>query len=111
MTVAKPMKATKGAYDDFLYATIDEEDADAPLSVLSVLARSDVDPWDEAARLAALPCDVAVTVMAKLIARLPARSIAHTPSDTLAARLIALLPAAAIAAARPVASTAVKPAT
>ncbi|MFB9262498.1 hypothetical protein ACFFWD_04830 [Bradyrhizobium erythrophlei] len=40
-------------YDAFLFASLCEDD-ELTLSVLSVLARQDVDPWQEADRLAHL---------------------------------------------------------
>ena len=42
-------------FDDFLFARIDEGSDSTPLSVLSMLARLDMDPWEEAAKLARLP--------------------------------------------------------
>ena len=50
----------------FLFAPL-HENGDAPLSVLSVLARQDIDPWQEAARLAQLPKDHAVNSLASTI--------------------------------------------
>ena len=41
-------------FDDFLFARINEDSEATPLSVLSVLARLGVDPWEEAANLARL---------------------------------------------------------
>ena len=40
-------------FDDFLHARIVEDGNGLPLTVLSALARLNMDPWDEAARLAA----------------------------------------------------------
>jgi hypothetical protein len=42
-------------FDAFLYAPVDEEGNGVLLSVLSALARLDVDPWREAAELARMP--------------------------------------------------------
>jgi hypothetical protein len=42
-------------YDRFLFAPICEEANGMQLSILSALARMDVDPWEEATRLAAMP--------------------------------------------------------
>ena len=42
-------------FDDFLFAPIGDDRNDMPLSVLSALARLDVDPWEEAAELARWP--------------------------------------------------------
>jgi len=62
------------------------------LSVLSALARLDIDPWEEAARLAALPGEAATRRLSSLIATLPYGPSAHLDPATDAARLIALLP-------------------
>jgi hypothetical protein len=58
-------------FDDFLLAPIGEDNGGMLLSVLSALARLDVDPWEEAARLAELPGDKATRKLAALIAALP----------------------------------------
>ena len=61
------------------------------LSVLSALARLDVDPWQEANELAQLPGETATRRLALLIAAIPGGPSAPDPG-TVAARLIALLP-------------------
>src|SRR3954468_820163 len=53
-------------YDAFLFASLCETD-EMTLSVLSVLARQDVDPWHEAARLTQLPKEEAVNSLASKI--------------------------------------------
>ena len=58
-------------FDDFLYAPIGADRNEMPLSVLSALARRDVDPWEEAAELSELPKRTASQRLAALIARLP----------------------------------------
>ena len=63
-----------------------------PLSVLSALARLDVDPWEEADKLARLPGETATQRLASLIAGLPDWPSMHIDPRTIAARLIALLP-------------------
>ena len=63
-----------------------------PLSVLSALARLDIDPWQEAAELARLPPETATQRFASLIAALPDAWLAHLEFGTIAARLVALLP-------------------
>jgi hypothetical protein len=42
-------------FDNFLFASIGESRNGMLLSVLSALARLDLDPWQEAAELARLP--------------------------------------------------------
>ncbi len=63
-----------------------------PLSVLSALARLNIDPWQEAARLAGLPGEAATRRLVSLIAVMPGGPSAHPDPGTIAARLIALLP-------------------
>jgi hypothetical protein len=79
-------------FDQFLYAPIAEERSGMLLSVLSALARRNLDPWDEAARLARLPRATATSYLTTLIAALPEGPAARTDPAALAERLIALLP-------------------
>jgi hypothetical protein len=58
-------------FDAFLFASVDPEGEGASLSVLSALARLDVDPWREAAELARMPREVANQRLTSLIAALP----------------------------------------
>src|SRR5271157_3870474 len=62
------------AFNDFLYAPIANDGHGMPLSVLSALARSGVDPWQEAATLAGLPEEAAIQRLTTLIAELPGRT-------------------------------------
>jgi hypothetical protein len=79
-------------FDNFLLAPIGEDNNGMLLSVLSALARLDVDPWEEAATLARLPGDAATRKLASLISALPDGPSARPDSATIAARLISLLP-------------------
>ena len=79
-------------FDDFLFAPIGAEKNGMLLSVLSALARLDIDPWQEAAKLAGLPGETATHRLASLIAELPDEPSPHPDPVTIAARLIALLP-------------------
>jgi hypothetical protein len=79
-------------FHDFLYAPVGEDRNGMMLSVLSALARLDVDPWQEAADLTRLPGEAAISRLASLIATLPEGPSGHRDSGTIAARLIALLP-------------------
>jgi hypothetical protein len=78
-------------FDDFLFAPIDEERNGMLLSVVSALARLDIDPWQETAQLAQLPAAAATQRLASFIAVLPDRP-AHQDPRAIAAGLIALLP-------------------
>lgn len=79
-------------FDNFLYAPIAEESNGMLLRVVSVLARSNLDPWEEASRLARLPGELAARKLAGLIAALPGSPAARQDAGTIAARLVALLP-------------------
>jgi hypothetical protein len=79
-------------FDEFLFALIGEDHNGMPLSVLSALARLDIDPWEEAATLASLPIDVATDKLTSVIGALPDGPLKLPAPATTAARLIALLP-------------------
>jgi len=79
-------------FDTFLFAPIGEDANGMLLSVLSALARSDLDPWDEAARLAGLPEKYATARLTALIEGLRDKPSVDSGYATIAARLIALLP-------------------
>jgi hypothetical protein len=79
-------------FDAFLFAPIREDKSGVPLSVVSALARLDVDPWEEAAKLAAMPGEAATQRLSALIASLPAEPATDPERRTTAARLVALLP-------------------
>jgi hypothetical protein len=63
-----------------------------PVSVLSALARLDLDPWKEAAELSELAKNTAAQRLASLIARLPGGRWTQADSVPIADRLIKLLP-------------------
>lgn len=79
--------------NDFLFASVGADENGMPVSVLSALTRLDVDPWEEAARLAALPKARAAAALGQLMARLPLDRLAASERSETAARLIELLPA------------------
>lgn len=56
-------------FERFLYAPVGEDQVGHPVSMLSVLARLKLDPWEEAADLAALTRDAAEQRLDKLLAR------------------------------------------
>jgi hypothetical protein len=92
MTYCATVSHLGSEFDDFLFAPIGEDTNGMLLSVLSALARLDIDPWQEAAKLAGLPGETATQRLASLIAELPDEPAARPDPATIAARLIALLP-------------------
>ncbi len=82
----------RSAFNDFLFAPIGEEENGMVLTALSALARSGVDPWDEAARLSALPRETATKNLTSIISALPNGRWAQSAVGNIAARLIARLP-------------------
>jgi hypothetical protein len=75
-------------FEPFLYAVVCDEANGAPLTMVSAIARSGADPWQEAARIAKLPKSRAFEALGRLI---PVHSEAE--SEAIAKRLFALLPA------------------
>jgi hypothetical protein len=99
VTRAALFSGTPSDFDDFLYAPIREDRSGLQLSVVSALARLDVDPWEEAAKLAAMSGEAATQRLSLLIASLPAQPPIDPECRTIAARLIALLPQRPVTAA------------
>jgi hypothetical protein len=89
--MARPsfLSTLPSAYDDFLYAPLGESTNGAPLTVLSVLARQNLDPWKEAAELSRMPQETAARRLISMITASPGQS--SSPA-AVADHLIALLP-------------------
>ena len=79
-------------FDAFLFTPVGEDRNGLPLSIVSLLGRMDLDPWQEAARLAALPTEAAAQKLAPLLAALPVSALMQADPGTIATRLVALLP-------------------
>jgi hypothetical protein len=92
MTPAASVSFFNCEFGEFLYAPIGSERNGMTLSLLSALARLNIDPWEEASRLAQLPKSTATQRLASLIARLPQGAWAEADCCTIADRLIELLP-------------------
>jgi hypothetical protein len=108
MTRCISLSVLSSEFDNFLFAPIGDNHNDMPLSVLSVLARLNIDPWKEAAELAQLPREMATQRLASSIASLPDISSVHLEHETIASRLIALLPyqaSSSLPLCRPLAAT------
>ena len=94
MEMTGSASSVRSDFDAFLFAPIGEDinDNGMRLSVLSALARQDVDPWEEAARLARLPSAAATQKLTSLIAALTSGRSTRLDPGAIAARLSALLP-------------------
>jgi hypothetical protein len=82
------------SFDPFLFAAIGEERNGMLLSVLSALARLDLDPWFEAASLSRLPAPAATQRLTALLSSLPSAQL-KAPAPATIMRLVGLLPQAA----------------
>jgi hypothetical protein len=87
--------------NDFLFAAIGNEQNGMPLNVVSGLTRLGLDPWEEAAQLAALPRTRAAEALAPIIARLPFDRSQLSDHLAISRRLVELLPEHQRAAASP----------
>jgi hypothetical protein len=81
-----------GEFDAFLFAPIGEDRNGLPLRIVSLLGRLDLDPWQAAASLAALPAETAALKLASLLAELPVAQLKQADPGSMAADLVALLP-------------------
>jgi hypothetical protein len=79
-------------FDAFLFSSIGEDRNGMSLSVVSFLARRDLDPWLEAARLADLPAEAATRKLTQLIQTIPNQPLTLPDAGAIATRLIPLLP-------------------
>jgi hypothetical protein len=79
-------------YNPFLFSAVEDEEGELPLTVMSALVRLGIDPWQEAARLSALPRDVAARSLAEAIAKLPSRACEAASLAATATRLVSWLP-------------------
>jgi hypothetical protein len=77
----------------FLHADLGTESNGSTLTMLSVLARLDQDPWVEAARWAKLPKAVAVDRLVTIIDGIPLSPGTASGTRATVARLVLLLPA------------------
>jgi hypothetical protein len=92
MTPTASIPPLGSEFDNFLFALVGEDRNGMPLSVVSVLARLELDPWVEAASLADLPAETAARKLAAWLDALPDPTLKPASPDTRAAGLIALLP-------------------
>ena len=95
--------------NDFLFTPIANDEHGMHLTMLSALARSGVDPWDEAASLAALSRESATQKLVELLAGVPNGPSPGDQTASLAARLVAQLHASPTPKLTPVAPTTAVP--
>ena len=91
--------------NDFLFSPIANDASGMHLTVLSVLARTGVDPWEEAASLAALTEESATQKIVQLLTHLPNGPLPGDQTASMAARLVAQLHSPSAPRLKPVAST------
>lgn len=77
--------------NEFLFTRVADDANGMHLTMLSALARSGVDPWVEAAELAALPRESAAQKLVHMLANVPNGPSPGDDTATLAARLVAQL--------------------
>ena len=77
--------------NDFLFTPIASDSNGMHLTMLSALARAGVDPWAEAAELAALPRENAIQKLVLMLAGVANGPLPGDDTATLAARLVAHL--------------------
>jgi hypothetical protein len=111
MTLPRAYAPMLPEFDAFLFASVGEEVDGVPLSVLSALSRLDLDPRDEAARLARLTKEAAADQLARMIARLSDRRWSVSEARRIASGLIERLPMASAARKGDRAATGTRPTT
>lgn len=112
MTLRPEYSLGHSEFNDFLFASIGEEESGSQLTVLSALARLGLDPWTEAARLSELPKEAATAALTATIARLPEGALKASDVRSIALLLVDRLPGSGSRpAGSPQDGAAVRPAT
>ncbi len=111
MTLRRSYAPMLPEFDAFLFASIGEEVDGVPLSVLSALSRLDLDPREEAVRLAHLTKEAAADQLARMIARLYDRRWSVSEALRIARGLVERLPVARPAGTKVSPATRARPAT
>jgi len=83
---------SESAYESFLYASIGEQNDGTQVTVLSALVRADIDPWTEAARLAAMPKAEAEAKLGSILYQISGQSWTDFELKAICERLVQLLP-------------------
>jgi hypothetical protein len=90
----------RSEFDKFLFSLLGEDRNGLPLSVASLLARMDLDPWQEAGTLADLSAEAAAKRLTFSLDTLTDPVLRQSISESMVLRLLALLPGREPAAAR-----------
>jgi hypothetical protein len=90
--MSRSVSGLTSTYNHFLFAPICEEANGMQLSVISALARMDVDPWEEATRLAAMPKAIAERALVSTLDRVLGKNRNPSETEVIATRLVQLLP-------------------
>jgi len=90
--------------NEFLFSPIAVDANRMHLTVLSALARSGVDPWDEAARLAALTREGATQKLVQMLADIPNGPSPGAQTESMAEKLVAQLHSPSTPKLKPVTS-------
>ncbi len=91
MSNSHSLSALPTKYDGFLCAKVCDEASGMNLSVLSALTRMNIDPWQEATRLAAMPKAVAVETMKSMLCLVSGKTWHGSEATATAERLVNLL--------------------
>lgn len=92
MARSRPQLSRDPAFEQFLGAAVGEDGHGASVSVLSMLARLDLDPWDEAADLSTMKDAPAMKRLEALMVRFQDVTLAASDRSKIARTLLAALP-------------------
>jgi hypothetical protein len=92
MKSAVPKPSLGSEFDNFLFTALGDDRNGLPVSVISLLARMNLDPWQEAGTLATLSAEAAARRLASSLDTLTDENLRQRISETRVKRLLALLP-------------------
>lgn len=92
MSVSDVLHPDGSDYDAFLFAEVGEDGTGAAVTVLSALARLELEPWSEARELALLGRDAAQVRLKAHLAAISDVPALGPASGTVATKLVLLLP-------------------
>jgi hypothetical protein len=92
MAKGRPQLSRDPAFERFLGAAVGDDEHGTPVSVLSMMARLDVDPWDEATELSTMNNAPAMKRLEALMVRFQDVTLAAPDRSKIARTLLAALP-------------------